>query len=102
MSAIRASRSAGKSLPQSASGILRGDVPLPTKVAESLRLHRAADAAWQAATAILHRPGALDDADALDAALRLMDEARTLRGQAGSAMTLIIGKVRITVGAGPP
>jgi len=83
-------------------GILRGDVPLPTKVAAGIRLHRAADAAWQAGTAILHRPGALDDADALDEALRLMDEARTLRDRAGPPMTLHIGKVCIAVGVGVP
>lgn len=83
-------------------GMLRGDVPLPTKVAAGIRLHRAADAAWQAGTAILHRPGALDDADALDEALRLMDESRTLRNRAGPPMTLHIGKVRITVGVSVP
>lgn len=38
--------------------------------------------------AILHRPGALDDAEALDEANRLLTEARTLRDQAGPSMTL--------------
>jgi transcriptional regulator with XRE-family HTH domain len=83
-------------------GILRGDVPLPARVAESLRLHRAADVAWSAGVAILRRPGALDDADALDKADELLIQARVLRDQAGPPMTLIIGKVRITAGVGVP
>jgi len=40
--------------------------------------------------AILHRPGALDEAAALDETVRLLDQARTLRDQAGPPMTLYI------------
>lgn len=83
-------------------GILAGRVPLPSKVADGLRLHRAADAAWTAGMAILHRPGALDDARALEQALQLMAEARVLRDQAGPPIALHIGKVRITAGIGLP
>ena len=83
-------------------GILAGRVPMPSKVADGIRFHRDADAAWQAGMAILHRPGALDDARALDEANRLLAESRVLRDQAGPPMTLYIGKVRITVGVGPP
>jgi len=83
-------------------GILRGDVPWPSKVAEGIRLHRAADAARASAMAILHRPGALDDADALDQALELMKLSRALRDQAGPSMTLHIGRVRIPAGIGIP
>jgi transcriptional regulator with XRE-family HTH domain len=83
-------------------GMLAGRVPLPTKVTDGLRLHRAADAAWHTGMGILRRPGALDDAQALDEALQLMDEARSLRDQAGPAMLVRIGKVEIRAGWGAP
>ena len=83
-------------------GILAGRVPMPTKIADGIRLHQAADAAWRAGEAILHQPGALDDAAALDEAIRLMNESRALRERAGPPFTLHIGKVRISVGLGLP
>ncbi len=83
-------------------GILAGRVPLPSRVADGLRYHRQADAAWGAGVAILHRPGALDDAAALDEANRLLAEARALRDLAGPPFTLYIGKVRIPAGFRAP
>jgi transcriptional regulator with XRE-family HTH domain len=83
-------------------GILAGRVPMPSKVADGLRYHRAADAAWSAGVAILHRPGALDDAAALEQANRLLEESRVLRDLAGPPFTLHIGRVRIQVGLGCP
>jgi transcriptional regulator with XRE-family HTH domain len=70
-------------------GILAGRVPLPSKVADGLRFHHEADAAWEAGMAILHRPGALDDARALDQANRLMAEAWVLRERAGPSAARI-------------
>jgi len=83
-------------------GILRGDVPLLITIAEGMRLHRAADEAWRAGTAVLNGPGALDDVAALDEALRLLDQSRALRERAGPPFALHIGKVRISVGFGLP
>jgi transcriptional regulator with XRE-family HTH domain len=83
-------------------GILRGDVPLPAKVADGIRLHKAADAAWQAGMAILHRPGTFDDGDALDEAKRLFAESHALRDQAGPPIMLYVGKVKITAGFALP
>ena len=82
--------------------ILAGRVPLPSKVADGLRYHRQADAAWDAGMAILRRPGALDDANALDEANWLLAEARALRDLAGPPFSLYIGKVRITAGLSWP
>jgi transcriptional regulator with XRE-family HTH domain len=79
-------------------GILAGQVPMPSKVADGIRFHRAADAAWQAGMAILHRPGALDDNAALDEANRLLAESRALRDLAGPPMTLYIGGKTIRIG----
>ena len=81
--------------------ILRGDVPMPADVTRRLQLHRAADTVRAQAMAVLHRPGALDDADALDQALALLERSQVLRDQAGPAMSFRIGKVRLTVGMGP-
>jgi hypothetical protein len=46
-------------------GILAGDVPLPSALARGLELHRRADELWLRSMAIIDRPGALDDIDAL-------------------------------------
>ena len=79
-------------------GILRGDVPMPTELSRRIRLHQGADAAWREAMTILHRHGALDDAEALGEANRLMALSGELRDQAGGGITMYIGKVRMTFG----
>ena len=83
-------------------GILRGDVPLPTRVQRALDLHRAADALWIRENAILDDPANLDDARALEECLRIGEQRRRLREEAGPPVSLWIGKVRITAGWGMP
>jgi transcriptional regulator with XRE-family HTH domain len=79
-------------------GMLAGDVPLPSKLARSLALHREADALAGQADAIFHRPGALNDNAALDEMIRLNAQVRQLREQAGPPITFRIGKHEIRAG----
>jgi transcriptional regulator with XRE-family HTH domain len=82
-------------------GILRGDVPLPSRIAAAMRLHNEADFAWRRATAILARPGALGDLAALEEADRLMARSRDLRAEAGPPFGLWIGGHHLMIGFGP-
>jgi transcriptional regulator with XRE-family HTH domain len=79
-------------------GILAGEVPLPSKLARSLELHRQGDEMWLRSMAILDGPGAWDDAEALDEAIRLHDESSRLRELAGPPIVLFIGKHVIRAG----
>jgi hypothetical protein len=83
-------------------GMLAGDVPLPTAIARALELHRQADELWLASVAIVDEPGALDDADALDEALRLHAESARLRELAGAPVIMYIAGKRISAGFGVP
>jgi hypothetical protein len=83
-------------------GILRGDVPLPSRVQRAIDLHRAADALWIREAAILDDPANLDDARALEECLRLGEQRQRLREEAGPPISLWVGKVRITAGWGMP
>ena len=83
-------------------GILAGEVPLPSKLARSLELHRQADEMWLRSMAITDRPGAWDDAEALDEAIRLHDESSRLRELAGPPVTFYVGRHVIRAGWGIP
>lgn len=78
--------------------LLAGHKPLPTDLARSLALHRRADAAWFRASALIDKPGALDDVDVLDEIIRLHAEVRQLREQAGPAVVILVGRHRIEAG----
>ncbi|HEY2238868.1 MAG TPA: helix-turn-helix transcriptional regulator [Streptosporangiaceae bacterium] len=67
-------------------GILRGDVPLPSKLARRIQLHQAADAAQRAADSLM--PRALDDAETLHEMTMLLREATRLRELAGGTVEL--------------
>ena len=79
-------------------GILAGEVPLPSKLARGIELHRQADEMWLRSMAITDQPGALDDTEALDEAIRLHDESSRLRELAGPPIVLYIGKHVIRAG----
>lgn len=61
-------------------GILRGDVPLPSKITAAIRLHRAADAADREADRLSGEGASASD---LERTAELMDEAAALRSGAG-------------------
>lgn len=71
---------------------LCGDRPLPSEIARSIALHSAAAAARVQALAIVNAPGALYNADALDRAIRLMDQAWAAEDEAGLPVAVHIGR----------
>ena len=83
-------------------GILRGDVPLPSRVQRAIDLHRAADALWMREEPSLDDPTNLDNARALEECLRIGEQRQRLREEAGPPISLWVGKVRITAGWGMP
>ncbi|SEC95202.1 Helix-turn-helix [Amycolatopsis tolypomycina] len=78
--------------------LVAGHRPLPSDLAERVRLHRTASAARAEAYGLLHRPGALDDPAVLDAIGQLLDESRQLHEQAGPAVVFRIGRHQIHAG----
>lgn len=83
-------------------GILNGSVPLPAKLARGLELHRKADQLFAREMALLDQPGAFDDAAVLEEALRLSEEHRKLRDQAGAPIVFHVGRQVIRAGWGMP
>jgi transcriptional regulator with XRE-family HTH domain len=85
---------------RAAEAMLAGRRPLPTRIARAVELHTAASRAHREAMAILDRPGALDDPEALGESCRLMDEARRLRAEAGPPFTLHVAGREFSYGFG--
>jgi transcriptional regulator with XRE-family HTH domain len=81
-------------------GMLAGTVPLPSKLARSLELHRRSDEARRRAYALTDAPGAFDDAAAMTEACRLLDLSARLRDEAGPPIVLRIGGHEIRAGWG--
>lgn len=81
-------------------GVLAGRVPLPGDLASRLAMHRRADMARQRAFALMDDPAAWDDAEALEAASRLLDESTALREQAGPPIIVYLGGHEIRAGFG--
>lgn len=78
--------------------MLAGHRPLPTDLAHRLALHRQASALWSRAMQLLNQPGAFDDVPTLDEVLRLQDQAKRLRDQAGPPITIYVGRRVISAG----
>lgn len=81
-------------------GVLAGRVQLPSDVAGRLALHQRADGARRQAFALMDDPAAWDDAEALEAASRLLDESTALREQAGPPIIVYLGGHGIRAGFG--
>ena len=79
-------------------GWLTGDVPLPSPIARCIELHKRADELWLASQAIVDRPGALDDAGALEESSQLHAEAARIRKQAGPPIRLGTGSRSVWFG----
>jgi transcriptional regulator with XRE-family HTH domain len=79
-------------------GILRGEVPMPKKLAQAFELHAAADPLWRREMALLDAPGAFNDAAALSEAHRLSEERRELRELAGPPIVFHVGRHVIRAG----
>jgi len=73
-------------------GILAGTTPLPSGLADALRLHREADAAWASGMAMLRQPARFGEGE------RLLDESLRLRAEAGPPVSLKVGKHTIRGG----
>jgi transcriptional regulator with XRE-family HTH domain len=78
--------------------LIAGKMPLPSDLLRRISLHRQASACWRQATAILARPGALDDTASLDVALALMDRSKELRALAGGSIGIGWGSRRVVYG----
>lgn len=72
-------------------GLLNGSVLWPGDIGRRLAALQRADALRQQASRVLDQPRALDDADALDLAIALYDEARRLSDIGGRPITVHIG-----------
>jgi transcriptional regulator with XRE-family HTH domain len=81
-------------------GLLNGSVPWPAEVARRFTALQRADALRRQASNLLDRPGALDDASALDRVTALLDEARRLSDIGGGLISLRIGNRVIRAGFG--
>jgi transcriptional regulator with XRE-family HTH domain len=78
--------------------LVAGHRPLPSDLAERVRLHRTASAARAQAYGLLHQPGALDEPAVLDRIGQLLDESRHLHEQAGPPVVFRIGRHEIQAG----